>query len=214
MAEEGVGDEVGGGLIRGRLEGANFRAADLLLVDAHAAGAGRQRGAVGDRLAGWAGLSRVQAAVPQSALRPRCGPGLAARAGRSQDLHRSLEGPVGRHGCTRGGNQSWSGLTKGLDPEYCDYLFVLVGDGRRWFIPSTHFGGRHGLRLGGPKYAESRWSGAIQSPAAPPLQSASPPPGGMSERPKETGCKPVGSAYAGSNPAPPIARLTAGTTPP
>ena len=34
----------------------------------------------------------------------------------------------------------------------------------------------------------------------------SPPPGGMSEWLKETGCKPVGSAYAGSNPAPPTSR--------
>ena len=55
--------------------------------------------------------------------------------------------------CTRGGNQSWNGLTKRLDPKKCDYLFVLVGDGRRWFIPSTHFGGGRGLLLGGPKYA-------------------------------------------------------------
>jgi hypothetical protein len=31
--------------------------------------------------------------------------------------------------------------------------------------------------------------------------------GGVPERPKGTGCKPVGSAYAGSNPASPIARL-------
>ena len=38
--------------------------------------------------------------------------------------------------CTRGGNQSWSGLVKRLDPTSCDYLFVLVGDGRRWFIPA------------------------------------------------------------------------------
>ena len=32
--------------------------------------------------------------------------------------------------------------------------------------------------------------------------------GGMSEWLKETGCKPVGSAYAGSNPAPPTAVTT------
>src|SRR3954463_5167686 len=35
---------------------------------------------------------------------------------------------------------------------------------------------------------------------------AAAPLGGMSEWLKETGCKPVGYAYAGSNPAPPIAR--------
>jgi hypothetical protein len=56
--------------------------------------------------------------------------------------------------CTRGGNQSWSGLVKGLDASRCDYLFVHVGDGRRWFIPSHALGGTRGMRLGGPKYAE------------------------------------------------------------
>ncbi|MEA2300631.1 MAG: endonuclease, partial [Solirubrobacteraceae bacterium] len=28
--------------------------------------------------------------------------------------------------CTRGGNQSWSGLVKRLDPSRIDFLFVLV----------------------------------------------------------------------------------------
>ena len=37
---------------------------------------------------------------------------------------------------TRGGNQSWSGLVKRFSSDRCDYLFVLVGDGRRWIIPS------------------------------------------------------------------------------
>ena len=54
--------------------------------------------------------------------------------------------------CTRGGNQSWNGVTKKLSADRCDYLFVLVGDGRRWFIPAAHFGGGVSLRLGGPKY--------------------------------------------------------------
>ena len=56
--------------------------------------------------------------------------------------------------CTRGGNQSWNGLVKRLDPSHYDYLFVLTGGGRRWFIPAAQVGGRVGLRLGGPKYAE------------------------------------------------------------
>jgi hypothetical protein len=116
--------------------------------------------------------------------------------------------------CTRGGNQSWNGLTKELNPQRCDYLFVLVGDGRRWFIPSTHFGGRHGLRLGGPKYAEFEVEQGDPITAAPPLQSASPTAGGMPERPKGRDCKSRGNAYAGSNPAPPITRPTAGKTPP
>jgi PD-(D/E)XK endonuclease len=54
--------------------------------------------------------------------------------------------------CTRGGNQSWNGLVKQLDPSRYDRLFVLVGDGRRWFIPSNEVEGTCGVRLGGPKY--------------------------------------------------------------
>ena len=79
--------------------------------------------------------------------------------------------------CTRGGNQSWNGLTKRLDPDKCDYLFVLVRDGRRWFIPSTHFGGGICLRLGGPKYSQFEVERGDPIPdgrvSGPPLQSAS-----------------------------------------
>jgi hypothetical protein len=56
--------------------------------------------------------------------------------------------------CTRGGNRSWSGLVKHLDPSRYDFLFVLVGDGRRWLIPSAEVGGGSGICIGGPKYAE------------------------------------------------------------
>jgi hypothetical protein len=56
--------------------------------------------------------------------------------------------------CTRGGNQSWNGTVKWFSPSRCDWLFVLVGDGRRWFIPAEEVGGTSGLRLGGPKYAD------------------------------------------------------------
>ena len=55
--------------------------------------------------------------------------------------------------CTRGGNQSWNGLAKYFSPERCDYLFVLVGDGRRWLIPARDIDARAGVLLGGPKYA-------------------------------------------------------------
>ena len=41
---------------------------------------------------------------------------------------------------TRGGNQSWTGLVKYFEPSRCDYLFVHVGDGRRWFIPDSEAG--------------------------------------------------------------------------
>jgi hypothetical protein len=56
--------------------------------------------------------------------------------------------------CTRGGNQSWNGVVKRLDPSRYDYLFVLVGDGRRWFIPANEVGGGSGILLGGPRYAD------------------------------------------------------------
>ena len=55
---------------------------------------------------------------------------------------------------TRGGNQSWSGLVKRFDPSRYDALFVLVGDGRRWYIPSEAIEGTTAISLGGPKYAE------------------------------------------------------------
>lgn len=56
--------------------------------------------------------------------------------------------------CTRGGNQSWSGLVKTLDLDQFDYLFVLVADGRQWFIPADRVEGGSGIHLGGPKYSE------------------------------------------------------------
>ncbi len=56
--------------------------------------------------------------------------------------------------CTRGGNQSWNGVIKRIDASRCDYVFVHVGDGRRWFIPFGSLGGGSGIVLGGPKYAD------------------------------------------------------------
>jgi Holliday junction resolvase-like predicted endonuclease len=56
--------------------------------------------------------------------------------------------------CTRGGNQSWQGVVKKLDPSRFDYLFVLVADGRQWFIPAPRIEGATAIHLGGPKYSE------------------------------------------------------------
>ena len=56
--------------------------------------------------------------------------------------------------CTRGGNQSWNGVVKRFSAARCDRLFVLVADGRRWFIRATVVEGGTGIMLGGPKYAE------------------------------------------------------------
>jgi hypothetical protein len=54
---------------------------------------------------------------------------------------------------TSGGNQSWNGVVKRFSPARCDWLFVVVGDGRRWFIPATEVEGGTVILLGGPKYA-------------------------------------------------------------
>lgn len=55
---------------------------------------------------------------------------------------------------TNGGNRSWTGLTKKFDPTRVDYLFVLVGDGRRWFIPAPFVEAARSVALGGTKYSE------------------------------------------------------------
>lgn len=55
---------------------------------------------------------------------------------------------------TSGGNQSWNGQAKALDPSRFDYLYVHTCDGRRWFIPSTATDGAVAITLGGRKYAE------------------------------------------------------------
>src|SRR6202041_4095989 len=56
--------------------------------------------------------------------------------------------------CTRGGNQSWNGLVRRFSASRCDWLFVLVANGRRWFVPSDTVEGGTKIVLGGPKYAE------------------------------------------------------------
>jgi hypothetical protein len=55
---------------------------------------------------------------------------------------------------TSGGNRSWTGVVKRLDRSRCDYLFVHVGDGRRWYIPACALGGQSAIALGGPKYSQ------------------------------------------------------------
>ena len=56
--------------------------------------------------------------------------------------------------CTRGGNQSWNKITKRFDRSRCDYVFVHVGDGRRWFIPAARIEGETSIVVGGRKYAQ------------------------------------------------------------
>jgi PD-(D/E)XK endonuclease len=79
-----------------------------------------------------------------------------ARAARVQVKTCRRSVPVDRWAvmvCTRGGNQSWNGLSKRFSRDRCDYLFVLVGDGRRWFIPAAAVEGTTAIVVGGPKYA-------------------------------------------------------------
>ena len=68
--------------------------------------------------------------------------------------------------CTRGGNQSWTGVIKRFSRQRCDYLFVHVGDGRRWLIPSDKVEGGTSVILGGPKYERYEIDGG--RPFAPP----------------------------------------------
>jgi Holliday junction resolvase-like predicted endonuclease len=56
--------------------------------------------------------------------------------------------------CTKGGNRSWNGVVRLFSASRCDRLFVLVADGRRWFIPADSVPGGTGVLLGGPRYAE------------------------------------------------------------
>lgn len=55
---------------------------------------------------------------------------------------------------TSGGNQSWNRAVKAFDLTSVDYLFVLVGDGRRWCIPAAAMEASRSVALGGPKYSE------------------------------------------------------------
>ena len=106
---------------------------------------------------------------------------------------------------TKGGNQSWNGLVKRFSASRCDFLFVLVADGRRWFIPSAAVDGGSQIVVGGPKYAryEVERGRAIQTMSDPrSLDCAGL--GGVPERSNGLGCKPSGYAFAGSNPAPAI----------
>jgi Holliday junction resolvase-like predicted endonuclease len=67
--------------------------------------------------------------------------------------------------CTRGGNQSWNKTTKNFDPRRCEFVFVHVGDGRRWFIPSTRIEGVTAIVLGGRKYSQFEIEAGFPLPA-------------------------------------------------
>jgi hypothetical protein len=62
---------------------------------------------------------------------------------------------------------------KRLSVESFDNLFVLVGDGRQWFIPASRVGGGTTIHLGGPKYAEFQVEPGDPIPGNPGLGGAS-----------------------------------------
>jgi len=74
--------------------------------------------------------------------------------------------------CTRGGNQSWNKIVKRFNASRCDYLFVHVGDGRRWFIPSDRVEGTTSIVLGGRKYSKYEIESGEPLPARTELDSA------------------------------------------
>jgi Holliday junction resolvase-like predicted endonuclease len=109
--------------------------------------------------------------------------------------HQISSGNWDVHIATRGGNQSWNGVAKYFDRDRCDFLFVHVGDGRRWFIPSGAIDARTGLTLGGHKYSEyevesGRPIGEALDNETSPLDL--PAAGGVSKWSKDGGCKPSG----------------------
>lgn len=113
---------------------------------------------------------------------------------------------------TLGGNQSWSGLSKRFDPEKVDYVFILGGDGRRWFIPATSLEAWNAVTVGGTKYSEFEIEPGI---AIEPLvygdrQSLSkidPLPGEYPSGQRMAPVKRPAYAFAGSNPASPTQTL-------
>jgi PD-(D/E)XK endonuclease len=119
--------------------------------------------------------------------------------------HQDDKGRWQVHIATNGGNQSWNGVTKYFDRTRCDFLFVHVDDGRRWFIPSGAVDGRRGVVLGGPKYS------GYEVESGRPLGTVRKTPGLNSDQPGEYGSGQTGGAvnamaqsFGGSNPPSPI----------
>jgi hypothetical protein len=111
---------------------------------------------------------------------------------------------------TNGGNRSWGGVAKLFDRSKVDYLFVLVGDGRRWFIPAPAVEGHRGIVLGGAKYSEFEIDRgtpfeALIYPKASDNRIERPFTGECLSGQKDVTVNHATYVYAGSNPASPIA---------
>ena len=112
------------------------------------------------------------------------------------------------HLSTKGGNQSWTGVAKYFDRARCDFVFVHVGDGRRWLIPSGAIDGRTGLVLGGPKYSEyevEKGRPLMPFKEKPLLNSARP--GEYPSGQRGGAVNAVAQSFGGSNPPSPISSL-------
>ena len=107
---------------------------------------------------------------------------------------------------TMGGNQSWTGTVKTFDRARCEYLFIHVGDGRRWFIPTEFLQAKRSLRLGGEKYSEFEIERGRSLLEARPLQSA-PPLGECQSGQMDQAVNLTSYDYGGSNPPSPIANI-------
>ena len=100
---------------------------------------------------------------------------------------------------TTGGNQSWTRRVKRFDPSRFDALFVLVGCGRRWFLPSCHVEAGNVLTLGGRKYSEFEIEATepiadlVYGAGAAALDCSTR--GGVSKRSTDGDCKSSGSAF-------------------
>jgi Holliday junction resolvase-like predicted endonuclease len=107
---------------------------------------------------------------------------------------------------TRGGNQSWTGVVKYFDRSRCDFLFVHVGDGRRWFIPTGALDGRSGLLLGGPKYAqfEVEPGRSLERASVEPVLESARSPGEYPSGQRGGAVNAMAQSFGGSNPPSPI----------
>jgi hypothetical protein len=179
-----------------------------LLRDAHATRTGRLRRTLRDVLARVPQRSRGYSGRQQPALGSDRGTRRPLAASAGQDRPRVSTRPLG-------GNGGHARRQPELEPrrQSCStwrasiissLLSATEDDGS--FQPSAS-AGRPRSDWAGRSTPNSRSTGAIRFPAPrlrkPSLQSLSDQLGGMSERPKELRCKRNGSAYAGSNPAPP-----------
>jgi Holliday junction resolvase-like predicted endonuclease len=132
--------------------------------------------------------------------------GVTLRVEVKTGTHRDDSGHWNVHIATKGGNQSWNGVAKYFDKGRCDFVFVHVGDGRRWFIPTGAIDGRTAVVLGGPKYSD------YEVESGPPLAAVRRKPRLNSAWPGEYGSGQTGGAvnamaqsFGGSNPPSPIA---------